>query len=803
MKKKFILLFLTLIALSLQIKAQPEYTDISSQELTKKEPVGTDFWLCFMTNYKSDEKSSEKNELFLELFITGDFDAHVLIEDASIVFRDTLYLKGGTVRSIRIDPSAMLKSSEIKEVGASIHVTSDKPISVYGLNRRFQTTDTYVGLPTNVLGNEYRAMCYHISEELSPTFAVVATENNTEVEITPSAWTDLEREPGKPFVVTLNRGDSYQVKANTQSQFLRQKGLTFKDGDLTGSLIRSNKKVAVFSGHECSYVPAPPPRIIACNHLVEELPPISSWGKHFYIGRLRDRSQYTYRVLANLNNTKVFENAKLISILKAGEYVERNSAEDLQITADKPVLVAQYSQGFDNGDKIGDPMMILISPTQQFLKQYRFATPINGSWNHYINVVVPTDAVKTIELDGKRIDPLGFKTLGLSRYSIAYLEVPFGTHFIKANAPFGMYSYGFGFGGDAYDAYGNMGGQSFLEYSQRKDSLPPMAEIKQKEGKALLIFRDDRVDDSGIKSLTVTKAENMNSSIDKFTDAIPMVTVGVNTTAEEHYSFIAFQVTDVAGNSKMYSVCYTRDINTGKFHYILSDGMNEDCKPDQGFWIGAFGKYGIAFESPDFSHSGNLSTEGRFSDATGNGGIFGVSIMRELKPNLFGEVKLSFETYGGSPSAPDSLRKIRDTATGNLENFQETSILDIHAKFLHLSAGGNYFLTNNFYISAGLEGYLTLSKSASLTKKILMPGDRVYANGSNEIQIDNFTDLESIKTLRFGAWVGLGFSYPVTKNINAYVETNFNKQFGSLLDDADFGIARLSFQIGAKYHIYF
>ena len=83
-------------------------------------------------------------------------------------------------------------------------------------------------------------------------------------------------------------------------------------------------------------------------------------------------------MLASQDSTKVFEDTTLIAVLKRGEFVQRNSRRDIQIIADKPVLVAQYSQGANNGDNVGDPMMILVTPVQQYLNRYRFATPING-----------------------------------------------------------------------------------------------------------------------------------------------------------------------------------------------------------------------------------------------------------------------------------------------------------------------------------------------------------------------------------------------------------------------------------------
>jgi hypothetical protein len=133
-------------------------------------------------------------------------------------------------------------------------------------------------------------------------------------------------------------------------------------------------------------------------------------------------------------------------------------------------------------------MMIMVSPTQQFLKHYRFATPVNGQWRHYINVVSPSNSVGTILLNGKQVDTTKFVVFGKSRYSIACIEVPFGTHIIQGALPFGMYSYGFWFGTDAYDAYGTMAGQSFVDYEPAVDSLPPIAKCENLNSYAELTF---------------------------------------------------------------------------------------------------------------------------------------------------------------------------------------------------------------------------------------------------------------------------------------------------------------------------
>jgi hypothetical protein len=390
MKKIVVFLFLTIFLSNSLISQDLE----ENKDVLQKRPVGTEFWLCFMKNFLQQKTTSSTNIINLELFITGDVDAEVTIEIEKLGYSKTIDFKGNTVNNVKLDPKAELQDFGSIIDGLAIHITSDNPISVYGLNTRFQTTDNFLGLPVNVLGKEYRVMSYHVAGELNSIFAVVATEDSTKVSIVPTVETLSGHKAGEPFEIILNQGEIYQCGSKIDGN----KSLA----DLTGTRILSNKKISVFSGHQCAYVPAGFPRVIACNHLVEQLPPVSSWGKHFYVGKLEKRSEYTYRVLANEDDTKVFIDGELIGLLKSGEFFEANDSRNIQITADKPVLVSQYSQGYKNGDLIGDPMMLLISPTQQFLDKYRFATPINGSWDHYINIVVPTENIDSLYLDGKK-----------------------------------------------------------------------------------------------------------------------------------------------------------------------------------------------------------------------------------------------------------------------------------------------------------------------------------------------------------------------------------------------------------------
>lgn len=764
----------------------------SRQNIEIKNPEGTEFWLCFMKNYKKTAKNASEKLLILELFITSGEDSEVSIEVQSIGFRKTLSIPAGTVKNIRLDPLAQVSSSEIIERKHAVHITSDNPITVYGLNRRKQTTDTYLGLPLNVLGKSYRAMCYDRSEGLMPQFAIVATENNTEVIITPTVETHGGKKPNVPFKISLNRGDVYQVSSKLIM-------LSKKKCDLTGSLITANKKISVFSGHQCSYVPN---KIIACNHLVEQLPPIPSWGKHFYLGMLKPRSNYTFRALASQDSTKLFLDAEFIKMLNAGEFYESTLRHPSQVAANKPILVSQYSQGFQNGDSIGDPMMLLISPTQQFLRKYRFATPVNGFWEHYINVVIPTVATASMKLNGIHIDTSLFQPLGLSRYSIAYLKVNFGTHVIEGSQPFGMYSYGFGFDKDEYDAYGNIGGQSFVEYVPAKDTLPPMAELRQEGGKAKLIIRDDRVDDTGIEGIYIEQ-NGLDAVHQKIVEASPQTTIDIKFNSDAEIHRLVVEAADLTGNVSLFTVCYVYRPSKKAIEYVLSEGTDADCIVDPGLIIGAFGRLLYLSHTSDFSSSGGLKANGSFSDASGMGGYGGVMVGRKISKDLVLSARLSFENYGGVLTAPDSVvSRYRDPASGELKPFQEARDLTIDGLFMNLAFAGEYYLEKYLYLFGGFNVAMNLSKSITVNKRILIPQDYTYGNDLREIKdSDAPAALSSINSMRLGLFGGAGVIYKIDIIWSVNIEAAYTNYLGNIINDGEWGLTHLSLSAGVRYNL--
>lgn len=745
-------------------------------------PEDTEFWLCFQRNF-----NEEKEGIILELFLSGNEDASVTINIDGIGFTHNAFVPAGQVVVVRLPVKAEVRGEEIIE-RLAVHIKSDKAISVYGLNRRKLTTDSYLGLPVSVLGDEYRVMCYSLADRFTSQFAIVATEDSTEVEITLTA-NSTKHPANYPYKIILNKGDVYQVAGNYEKN---------STCDLTGSRIKANKNISVFAGHQCAYVP----RIYqACNHLVEQMPPLTSWGKHYYLGKQVSRTAFVYRVLANEKDTKIFEDNRYITTLNAGEFYEGESQKDIQLTATNPVLVAQYSMGMTaHRDSVGDPMMIMVSPTQQFLKEYRFATPVNGFWHHYINLIVPTKAISSLRLDGMQLPSGEFKPLGISRYSIAHLEVPFGSHKITGDLPFGLYSYGFGYKSDNCDAYGAMGGQSFVEYEFIPDSLPPMIEYKEVNGRIEIIARDDRVNDAGIKRIEILSAENISIEAPKFEEGISQLQFSIFPIDRSLSAKGLMYIYDAMMNYTTYSVCYYYDSNTDKYIFVFDENSNiPACQPKPPTQVGLIGNlhqnltqcsdYDFISESTGFNHNKLINKS------------VSLYIAQQFLNRYAISATIGYTNYNGYSEIFGVQDSIRDEYTHQLLMHQNSLLQYVRGDVFDFALRGEYKINYGVYAFAGASLQYNANMELDIRENIVKPDDFFFDNGERAKRIDDPKfGKEHINNLSYGGVLGVGYNQYLGNAWNVFAELQYRMPFNSLMKNFDWKIHRLSLGLGVKYN---
>ena len=358
---------------------------------------------------------------------------------------------------------------------------SGKKISVKGFSDDTRTSDGFTGLScdgmTTPFFRRYEYVAFSAGQNTRASrmrrsaILVIPCEDNTLIRIEPTqtltlvGLSDLPVPP--PFrVLASSYGD---LRANAGQTIL----LTHTD-DLSGTVFRSSKPLAVFSGHECANVLR---EYDTCDHIVEQLPPGLTFGSTFFIvpyaGRasgdmirvatLTGGTQVTVTCATSADDTpSVLQPVLGDSLINRGEYLTYltpgNSANSADykpsyccLNASKPVVVAQYGTGFSSDARLlgkaispesGDPMMSIVPPVTHYINNYTF-TSLSGSAgpfpDRYVSIAIAAQffdnspgAREMIKMNGTAVSPLdGYIPLYCGTNEVcgygAQFEVPAGT----------------------------------------------------------------------------------------------------------------------------------------------------------------------------------------------------------------------------------------------------------------------------------------------------------------------------------------------------------------------------------------
>ena len=420
----------------------------------------------------------------------------------------------------------------------SFRITANNDVTVYALNQAWYTSDACLVLPKTALGTSYMVLAYksdangpnfdqsRAGESSTPSqFAVVATENNTDVVIRPSAATSVARTTAQQ-TVRLNQGDVYLVQADPRA------GNGFED--LTGSRITANRPIAVFAGHQRTTLPAELRLTVlrTRDHLIEQLPGLETWGKSAFLtpfpraqGEVSEGNDL-FRVLAAYDSTRVFFNGQFVRTLRSGEYIEENLINPGLITASDQILVAQYkktSSPTDGSSFRGDPFMLIIPTIEQYDNSYRIvnvqafdtrnqATVPGGQVfdAHYVTLVAPNSTLDNIRFDENLVGRGRFLAIPNTQYSYANISTSPGTHTARADSAFAIYVYGYGI----LNSYGYIGGGKLKIIAPDRDE-PFIAARDTCFGVRGTVY-DTLLTDSRIASVQIENARNMAVIVESF-----------------------------------------------------------------------------------------------------------------------------------------------------------------------------------------------------------------------------------------------------------------------------------------------
>ncbi|XP_078695151.1 uncharacterized protein LOC144924079 isoform X4 [Branchiostoma floridae x Branchiostoma belcheri] len=427
--------------------------------LTSPDNRGTEFVVGFLQNQGASQ---------LELFITSASSepTTVTITAPGVSYTKQLVVTDAAVQVVTLPRSVMLTGHERAQKG--VLVTADREIILYGVNKQRHTTDGFLGLPVDVLGNEYFVASYTPSSRDDPSeFAVFGVEDGTSVSVTLNGTVyhdGRDYHAGSVITFTLDRLEALQFQGSDGS-------------DLTGTHIVSDKPVCVMSGAQCTFVPK---QHQACDHLVEHVPPVNTWGRRFVTVPLAVRQAGDiFRLVAARNGTTVRVTGLTPHTLDAGDFweLDLSSSTYTTITSSQPIMVLQYSKGKDSDGINTDPFMMYLPPVEQLAADYTFATvdSLSMAYTSYVNIVIKTSQTSGLTYDGNPLpssttwSPIPDTDLSATQLHISTT----GTHKIKhqsAIVTFSLVYYGF----SSHDSVGFPGGLRLASISGGCDVTEPM-----------------------------------------------------------------------------------------------------------------------------------------------------------------------------------------------------------------------------------------------------------------------------------------------------------------------------------------
>lgn len=452
---------------------------------------GKEFWLAYGFDY-SFFHESPVNFQELTLYISTTQAATVTVTVTNTGFTQTLNIPANTVDASILIPKTGADDARTLTDGLQnrgIHIVSDVPVAVYAHVYSTQVSGATMLMPVETYGYLYHSINYSQATSgsqlpnINPQtqngpdwyswFYVIANENNTRVEITPSDTTKNGWLPGQTYTVNLNKGESYHVFgkmiAGNSNAWAASK-------DMTGSKVLSVvggdgscHPVAVFSGSG---------GIRLCRgdggeFVHQQVFPAQAWGTRYLTYHtinntntdILETNRNYYRVCVIDPATVVKKNGVIMTgLIKNFYYEYMDSTGGDYIEANQPILVSQYTPNKNqcwnfpvtspSPPSYGDPEMFYLSPIEQGQKSVLFYTSRKQGIDYvYANIHLPTAAVGSLKVDGAALP--GTQIIphpNKPGYSVALARFvgPAAQHTITSDSAFNATVYGLG----NYESYG-------------------------------------------------------------------------------------------------------------------------------------------------------------------------------------------------------------------------------------------------------------------------------------------------------------------------------------------------------------
>lgn len=323
----------------------------------------------------------------------------------------------------------------------AVRIVSDIPVNAMQIapvgGAEARVADAALLLPVNTLAKSYMGVSHRNTfDEEKSLVAIVAIEDDTTVLADGGATATI---------------DAYDVHV-------------FAMEDATGYFVSADKPFAMFSGTDCSFFPQ---GVLACDHLAEQAMPLSAWGTQYVGARHPARispqnsgpEPVHWRIVAGEDDTAVtltpdVAGGGVVHLTKAGDYHDFTTEHSFVADGSRPFMLLQYMSSCRNVSNddcraapgSGDPYMIQMPPTDQWLEELPFQTDTSYQRDF---VVFARERGTVVELECLgEVDEAHFEPIPGTNFEVGHVDLDTpsggegscadGAQYVRATGPVGV-----------------------------------------------------------------------------------------------------------------------------------------------------------------------------------------------------------------------------------------------------------------------------------------------------------------------------------------------------------------------------
>lgn len=284
-----------------------------------------------------------------------------------------------------------LENTAVNTVGKKgLYISASTPITCYYDIANQLNGDLFVLKGNSALGNKFTVpfqRWLNASPDWtgSSDFIIVATENNTKVEITPK--NDLVGYPkNTAFSINLNKGETYLCRGSSNSAI----------NNPGGTIVKSDKPIAITVKEETLEYPP----LICADAAGDQLIPDRLAGDEFIVVKgffANGTNPDYYFVYATEDGTEVFINGASVGKIDAGEFYKGSLIDKSVTIKSSKVTHLLHVTGF--GCEIS--MAVIPSIKCTGTNNVKFSKPARSTDRFYLMVIAPKGIINDFKLNGE------------------------------------------------------------------------------------------------------------------------------------------------------------------------------------------------------------------------------------------------------------------------------------------------------------------------------------------------------------------------------------------------------------------